>query len=348
MPSPRGVVDLRSDTVTTPTAEMRAAMADAEVGDDAYGEDPTVNRLQSLAAALVGMEAALYVPSGTMANQLALRLLGRPGTEVLCGARAHVYRYEDAAAARNAGIQLRPLPDGDGVLQPVVVDAAVADAANHLPPISAVAIENTSMPASGYPWRTDELRALTDAAVRHNLRVHCDGARIWNAAIARQTEPAALVRGCDTVMFCLSKGLGAPVGSLLCGPADLIGCARTERARLGGGMRQAGVIAAAGVVALETMVERLADDHRRAAVLAAHVAERFPGSVDVAAVETNMVCASLSAFPAALLDRLREHGILAGMIDARTVRFVTHKDVDDGDLERVCRALDDIARTQVA
>ena len=271
-----GVVDLRSDTVTTPTPEMRRAMADAEVGDDAYGEDPTVRRLESLAAGLLGKEAALYVPSGTMANQLALRLLARPGTEVLCGERAHVYRYEHAAAATNSAAQLRPLPDADGTLAPADVARAAASQQHHLPAISALFVENTHMPASGRPWRVTELEAVTAVARDAGFAVHCDGARIWNAAIALGTAPSELTAGTDTIMFCLSKGLSAPVGSLLCGPRALITEAREQRARLGGGMRQAGVIAAAGVVALETMVERLADDHARARTLADVLAERVP------------------------------------------------------------------------
>src|SRR5438105_3529196 len=193
MASPSGVVDLRSDTVTTPTPEMRRAMADAEVGDDAYGEDPTVNRLESLAAALLGKEAALYVPSGTMANQLALRALGRAGTDVLCGERAHVYRYERAAAAGNARVQLRPLPDHDGVLHASDVDRAAADQHHHFPPISAVAIENTHMPASGRPWRAHEIAVVADTAARHRFALHCDGARIWNASIALAVSPADVV-----------------------------------------------------------------------------------------------------------------------------------------------------------
>jgi threonine aldolase len=340
MASPSGVVDLRSDTVTTPTPEMRRAMADAEVGDDAYGEDPTVNRLESLAAALLGKEAALYVPSGTMANQLALRVLGRAGTEVLCGERAHVYRYERAAAAGNARIQLRPLPDHDGVIDAALVDGAAADRHHHFPPISAVTIENTHMPACGRPWRAHEIDAVADAAAPHGFALHCDGARIWNASIAVGVSPADLVARADTVMFCLSKGLGAPVGSLLCGTRDTMGVAREERARLGGGMRQAGVIAAAGIVALETMVERLADDHRRARTLAAALAERFPGSVEPREVETNIVCAQSRALPRALLDHLAGVGVLAGTIDTETTRFVTHKDVDDADIARVIAALD--------
>jgi threonine aldolase len=340
----RGIVDLRSDTVTRPTPEMRRAMAEAEVGDDAYGEDPTVNRLESLAAALLGKEAALFTPSGTMANQLALRVLGRPGTEVLCGERAHVYRYERAAAAGNAGVQLRPLPDAGGVLDPADVEHALRARHHHLPEISALAIENTHMPASGRPWRVGELDAVLAIARAHDLAVHCDGARIWNAAVALGVAPRELVAGVDTAMFCLSKGLSAPVGSLLCGPRDMITRARSERSRLGGGMRQAGVLAAAGIVALETMVERLADDHERAQVLARTLAETFPGSVDPATVETNIVCARADRLPADVVARLAAHDVLVGTIDPDTVRFVLHADVDDDALTRARRALTAISQ----
>ena len=258
------MIDLRSDTVTVPTAEMRRAMADAEVGDDVYGEDPTVNRLESLAAALLGKEAALYVPSGIMANQLAIRVLATPGTEVLCPDHAHVYRYEAAAAPLNSGVQMHPLwdlPDG--------ISTAIVGRAHHLPSPSLLVIENTYMPLSGAPIAADEMKTLCALAHDGGIRVHVDGARIWNAAIALGTSPSALVAPADTVMFCLSKGLSAPVGSVLCGPTEVIADARAHRSRLGGGMRQAGIIAAAGIVALETMVERLADDHRRARTLAA-------------------------------------------------------------------------------
>jgi threonine aldolase len=335
-----GRVDLRSDTVTTPTDAMRAAMAAADVGDDAYGEDPTVNRLESIAAALLGTEAALYVASGTMANQLALRVLGRPGTEVLCGERAHVYRYEHAAAPGNAGVQLRPVPDPEGAFPPSVVTRASEDAQQHLPSLSAVTIENTHMPAGGRPWRLAEVAAVAGASHAHGLGVHCDGARIWNAAIATGVAPRDLCDPVDTVMFCLSKGLAAPIGSLLCAPQAAIYIAREHRERLGGAWRQAGVIAAAGIVALETMVERLADDHVRARRLADALAARFPGSVDPETVETNIVCAAASRLPPRLLERLAVEGVRGGMIDARTVRFVTHKDVDDHDLDRAIGALD--------
>ena len=344
MASRGGIVDLRFDMVTVLILEMRRAMADAEVGDDAYREDPTVNRLESLAAALLGKDAALYVPSGTMANQLALRLLGRPGSEVLCGERAHVYRYERAASAGNARVQLHPLPDRGGVLTPTDVARAIAGPAHHLPPISALTIENTHMPESGRPWRVSEIDAVAELARAHGLAVHCDGARIWNAAIALGVAPRELTALTDTTMFCLSKGLGAPIGSLLCGPRDLVDEARFDRSRLGGGMRQAGVIAAAGVVALETMVERLADDHDRARQLATALADRFPGSLEPEHVETNIVCARAEVLPEHLLTALAERGVLAGTIDIDTVRFVTHHDVDDADLARAIEALDAIAR----
>jgi len=340
----RAPVDLRSDTVTRPTPEMRRAMAEAEVGDDAYGEDPTVNRLESLAAALLGKEAALFTPSGTMANQLALRVLGRPGTEVLCGERAHVYRYERAAAAGNAGVQLRPLPDGGGALDPRDIEQALLGQRHHLPEISALAIENTHMPASGRPWRIDELDAVLHVARDGGLAVHCDGARLWNAAVALGVAPRELVAGVDTAMFCLSKGLAAPVGSVLCGPRDLIARARSERSRLGGGMRQAGILAAAGIVALETMVERLADDHARARTLAETLADTFPGSVDPAAIDTNIVCARAAALPDDVLAQLAAHEVLAGTIDPATVRFVLHADVDDDGLARARQAIAAIAR----
>jgi threonine aldolase len=332
-------VDLRSDTVTTPTPEMRRAMAEADVGDDAYGEDPTVHRLETLAAALLGMEASLYVPSGTMANQIALRTLGVPGTEVLCGGRAHVLRHEHAASAVNAGVQLRPLPDGDGRLHADDVAHALTGAAHHLPEISAAFLENTNMPASGRPASAAEIGPVVEVARGHGIKVHCDGARIWNAAVALDVSPAALVEGCDTVMFCLSKGLGAPVGSVLCGTREHLEVARAHRARLGGQMRQAGVIAAAGVVALETMVERLADDHARARRLAEVVADVFPGSVDPADVLTNIVCAQARAFPPDLLEALAADGVLAGTVDPDTVRFVTHKDVDDAGLDHAIAVL---------
>jgi threonine aldolase len=335
----QGIVDLRSDTVTRPTEEMRDAMGAAEVGDDAYGEDPTVNRLQTLAAALLGKEAALFVPSGTMANQIAVRALSRPGTQVVVPERTHVYRYEAAAAPMNAGVQLVALADVDGVITAEQVDAVFEGSAHHLPSVSMVWIENTHMPAHGRPLTAGQVGAVAAVARARGVPLYCDGARIWNAAVALGVSPAELVAECDAMMFCLSKGLGAPVGSVLCGSAPLIAEARSHRQRLGGGMRQAGVIAAAGIVALETMVERLADDHVRARRLADAIAERFPSALDPANVRTNIVCCPIRALPGQVLERLRTAGILAGTLDASTVRFVVHKDVDDDGIERACRAI---------
>src|SRR4051794_13362555 len=303
MAFPDGRIDLRSDTMTTPTAEMRRAMADAEVGDDEYGEDPTVNRLQSLAAGLLGKDAALYTPSGTMANQLALRVQGRPGTEVLCGQRAHIYRYEDAGVAWNAGMQVHPLDDAGGVWgADAVVDAV--GGMMHGAAISVCALENSYMSESGRPWTVDEVRTVAAVAREHGIAVHVDGARIWNTSIALGVPPSQLCAPADTVMFCLSKGLAAPVGSLLCGPRGVIDEARVHRHRLGGTMRQAGVIVAAGIVALERMVDRLADDHANAKRLATALAERWPGCVDPDQVRTNVVCAPIDTLPDGILAKL--------------------------------------------
>jgi threonine aldolase len=314
-------------------------MADAEVGDDVYGEDPTVNRLESLAAGLMGKDAALFVPSGIMANQLAIRVLAPGGTEVLCPDLAHVYRYEGSAAPLNSGVQMHPLwdvPDG--------INAAIEGRRHHMPTPSLLVLENTYMAASGAPLAADEMSTLCKLAHSGGLRVHIDGARIWNASIALDTAPRALVRDAETVMFCLSKGLAAPIGSVLCGSASLVAEARAQRSRFGGGMRQAGVIAAAGIVALETMVERLADDHARAANLARALADRWPGSLDPAAVRTNIVCAQLSKLPDHFVERLREHNVLSGTIDPRTLRLVTHKDVDDDAIARTIKAFDEIRK----
>ena len=286
----------------------------------------------------MGMEAALYVPSGTMANQLAIRAHVRPGTEIVCAPRAHVYCYEDAAAARNAGAQMRPIDDWSEL------GRALDGSAHHLPVVSLVTVENTYMPEHGRPLPVDAVRAIVDTAHRRGVPVHCDGARIWNAAIALGVPPAELLAGCDTAMFCLSKGLAAPIGSVLCGPADLIAAARADRHRLGGGWRQAGIVAAAGIVALETMVERLADDHARAHAFAAAIAERWPGALDPSAVRTNIVCADARALPERVVARLAEHGVLCGTIDPLTVRWIFHHDVDDEGLAHAVSVLDALAR----
>lgn len=334
MPS---IVDLRSDTVTRPTPEMRRAMADAEVGDDVYGEDPTVNALQELFAQRVGMEAALFVPSGTMGNQLALRLLARPGASVVAGARQHVVVYENGAAGRNAGIQFHTVDDADGTISPDDVAWALAAADHHYPRPALVCIENTHMPADGAVWPLERLKAVRAAAA--GLPVHMDGARLFHAEVASGVRAADFCAEATTVMCCLSKGLSAPVGSLLAGPADVMAEARWERQRLGGGMRQAGVIAAAGLVALRDMVDRLAEDHDRARRLAEAVAERWPdGGCDPARVRTNVVTWRHHDAEA-VLDHLRQHGVLAGTIAPGLLRLVTHREVDDAGVQQAKEAL---------
>ncbi len=332
-------VDLRSDTVTRPTPEMRRAMADAEVGDDVYGEDPTVNALQDAFAERVGMEAALYVPSGVMANQLAIRLLAPQGTVVVAGRRQHVVVYENGAAGRNAGVQFQAVDDDQGIVSPADVAWALAAVHHHHPRPGLLSLENTHMAAGGTAWSLDTLRETVAVADAVGLPVHLDGARLFNAEVSTGTPAAAYCEPVTTVMCCLSKGLCAPVGSVLAGPADLIDEARLERSRLGGGMRQAGVIAAAGLVGLRTMVDRLADDHRRARRLADAVADRWPeGGCDPAAVETNIVTWTHSDTDA-VVRHLAEHGVLVGTIAPWTLRIVTHNDVDDAGVETAVAAL---------
>jgi threonine aldolase len=331
------LVDLRSDTVTQPTADMRRSMADAVVGDDDYGEDPTVRALEEAFAARVGKPAAVFVPSGTMANQIAFRVLTTAGTAVVAGRRQHVVSYEYGAAARNSAVQFHAVDDADGMLDPADVRWAREASSYHQPTVSLVSIENTHMAASGAPWTMDRLRAVTAAA--GDVPVHLDGARLFNAETATGVAASTWAAPVTTVMCCLSKGLCAPVGSLLAGPDDVITAARQERKRLGGGMRQAGVLAAPGLLALERMVERLPEDHARAARLAEAVAHRWPDcGLDPAAVRTNIVTFA-HAEPDKLLNHLEREGILAGTIAPRTVRLVTHHDVDDAGLGRALGAL---------
>ncbi len=314
---------------------MRRAMADAEVGDDGSGEDPTVNRLEATFAERVGMEAAVFVPSGTMGNQIALRVLGRPGTVVVAGATQHIVGFELGAAGLNAPVQIHAVPDTDGVLDPADVGYAVALAQHHWPEVSAVAVENTHMYAGGVPWPLAPLDALAGLG----LPVHMDGARLFNAEVAMGIPAADYAARTTTVTVCLSKGLGAPVGSLLAGPAELMTRARAERKRLGGAMRQAGVLAAPGLVALDEQVDRLADDHDRARALACAIAQRWPGSVDPDAVRTNIVVA-VQADAAGVLARLETAGVLAGTVAPGRLRFVTHLGIDDDAIERACRAIE--------
>ena len=333
MPDSQGRVDLRSDTVTQPTPAMRKAMADAEVGDDGFGDDPTVNHLQDVFAEIVGKEAALFMPSGTMANQIALRILGAPGSIVLAGRRQHLVVRELGAAGQNGTAQLVTLDDVDGVVDIDEVRRWLADARVGWAPVSALFVEDTHGEAGGRVWPIERLHALGSL----DVPVHLDGARLWNAAVASGTSMAERASSATTVTCCVSKGLGAPVGSLLAGPEELIGRARHERKRLGGMMRQVGVLAAAGLVALDR-VERLHEDHARAGRLAEAAAERWPGSVDPATVDTNIVRITHPE-PGALLRHLAAAGVLAVPASATMVRLVTHADLDDTDIHRVTDAL---------
>jgi threonine aldolase len=330
------LVDLRSDTVTQPTPAMRRAMAEADVGDDDYGEDPTVRALEEAFAARVGKPAALFVASGVMANQVAFRVLSRPGTAVVAGRRQHVVAYEYGAAAKNAGIQFIGLDDGGGTIQADDVLSARQAADHHQPAVSLISIENTHMAASGAPWSLDALRAVAEAA--GPVPMHLDGARLFNAEVATGVPAAEWAAPATTVMCCLSKGLCAPVGSLLAGSEDVIAEARIERKRLGGGMRQAGVLAAPGLLALNVMVERLGEDHRRAGRLAHAVAARWPGSIDPSTVRTNIVVFAHNEAEK-LLAHLEAHAVLAHVIAPGTVRFVTHRDVDDAGIARAMEVL---------
>jgi len=337
MPDNGERIDLRSDTVTLPDPEMRRAMAEAEVGDDVYGEDPTVIRLEAEGAAAVGMEAAVFVPSGTMGNQIALHLHGTRGEEVICDARSHVFLYEMGGMAALSGLIPCTVPSPAGLLDPDAVDAAVVRDDTYHARSGVLVVENTHNMGGGTVYDRPHLERLLAVAHAYGLPVHCDGARIFNAAVALGTTADVLAAGFGSVMFCLSKGLGAPVGSLLCGSRDFIAEARRVRKMLGGGMRQAGVIAAAGLVALRKGPGRLADDHENAGRLARALAE-LPGvELDPASVRTNIIIGHLTPalpFPAeggdltgALLGRLREAGVLGSWVARDRVRFVTHRDV---------------------
>jgi threonine aldolase len=324
------MIDLRSDTVTRPDPEMRRAMAEAEVGDDVYGEDPTVAKLEEEAAAALGCEASVFVPSGTMGNQIALHLHGRPGDEVVCDALSHVFRFEMGAMAALSGLMPRTLVSPRGLLDPAAVEAVIdRDPAFHAR-TGVLAVENTHNIAGGVVYDRPRLESLLAVAKRNGLPVHLDGARIFNAATALGTTAAALARGFDSVMFCLSKGLGAPVGSMLCATRPFIQDARRTRKMFGGGMRQAGIIAAAGLIALRKGPGRLAEDHENARRLAMALTE-VPGvEVDPATVQTNIVLCRISdelGRAAGFLARLKANGVLASQVSADQVRFVTHLDV---------------------
>jgi threonine aldolase len=330
-------VDLRSDTVTQPTPEMREAIAAAVVGDDGYGEDPTIGALERRFATMVEKEASLFVPSGVMANQIALRLLAQPGDVIVAGRGQHLVSFEMGAAARNSSVQFATVDDTTGTLELADVLEVIDAEGDHQPHVAAVTVENTHMLSGGTPWDVEDLRALASAIGERSL--HLDGARLFNAVVATGTTAAEYAQPATTVMTCLSKGLCAPVGSLLAGPAVLMERARVERKRLGGAMRQAGFLAAAGLVALDTMIERLKDDHVRARQLAELFAVAFPEShYDPSTCQTNIVSFN---HPQArqIVEELAQLGVEGGTVAPRRARFVTHSGVSDDDVDFVAGVL---------
>jgi len=336
------LVDLRSDTVTRPTPGMREAMLGAEVGDDVLDHDPTTQALEEKVAALLGKEAALFFPSGVQANQTALAVQGRMGSEVIHEAGAHIFNYEEGAGAALSGLQLRPVVTPDGLLTPDLVRDAIRPASPYVPPTCLIALENTHNGAGGKILPLDTMKRIRSVALEAGLPVHLDGARLWHACVETGSSPSEFGFLADTVMVCLSKGLGAPVGSLLAGSREVMDRAWRVRRRLGGGMRQSGILAAAGIYALDHHRERLAQDHARARALASG-AEEIPG-IEVVVPETNIVMLDFPDEGVSLdgvLAALAAAGVLMVRFGPRRLRAVAHLDVDD---EGISRALDVLSR----
>jgi threonine aldolase len=340
--TPESFVDLRSDTVTRPSPEMRHAIAEAEVGDAVLGDDPTANELERYAAELLGKERALFFPSGVMANTTALMVLAEPGTEAVIDATGHMLNWEESAGAHLAGVQFRAVPTRDGLLRPEEAAEAIRPASRFLPRTSVVCLENTHNTAGGRVLRVVQMQAVAELARERGLRVHLDGARLPNAAAATGLPMWAWAAHADTVMVALSKGLGAPVGSILAGSAELMEKAWRLRRRLGGGMRQAGILAAAGLYALRNNLARLEEDHRRADALARRVAG---AGVAVLKPQSNIVMVDLEderLDPAAVLRGLAERGVWMTQFGPRRLRAVTHMDVDDAAIERAAGAFAEV------
>ena len=329
----KSVIDLRSDTVSKPGEAMRRAMAEAEVGDDAFGDDPTVNRLEAMAAEVTGKEAAVYVPSGTMANLIAVMTHTQPGDEIVLGDQCHIFNYEVAGAARIANVQTHPLKNReDGSLDPDDLRAAIREPGIHVPRSALLCLENTHNRCGGAALPSAKISELAGIAHAGGMSVHLDGARVFNAQAALGTPVAAIVRDCDTVSFCLSKGLGCPVGSLVCGSRDYIALARRNRKILGGGMRQAGVLAAAGVYALQNNVARMSEDHLNAARLADGL--RTYDAFRLNRPQSNIIVADiLRGTVAGWLSALREMGVLAVPFGPTRIRMVTHINISSADID---------------
>jgi threonine aldolase len=327
-----------------PTPEMRQAMATAPLGDDVFGDDPMVNQLQDVAAARLGKEAAMFVPSGTMGNVVGVGVATRNGEEMIADADSHVFLFEGAGAASLAGVQIRPVTTASGVMTPAQIEAAIRPRNDvHQPITAAITFEDTHNVHGGVVWPLDDLRAAYETARAHGLRVHLDGARIFNASIATGVKVADIAACADTVTFCLSKGLACPSGSVFCGSAEDVEQARRWRKRLGGAMRQAGVIAATGLIALDTMVDRLAEDHSNARTLAEGLAE-LPGiRCDLSRVQTNLVYFDVDVMTgAAFEDECRKRGLLGGATYGHRVRFVTHYGITSGDIQSTLKICEEV------
>jgi threonine aldolase len=336
-------IDLRSDTVTTPTPEMREAMAEAEVGDDVYRDDPTVNKLEELAAEMLGKEAALFVPSGTMGNLLALLVHCQRGDEVIVGNQSHIYLNEAGGMAALGGIQACPLPNQlDGTLALDDIRTSIRSEDVHHPITRLICLENTQNICGGVPLTADYTRQVGELARRSNLFLHIDGARIFNAAAAQNISARELVEPADSVMFCLSKGLAAPIGSILVGTRKFIARARHLRKMLGGGMRQVGIVAAAGIISLEKMTKRLSEDHARAKKLADGLRQVDGLVVDANSPYTNMVYLNLSENVQTdahqITQKMKDHGVLVDPESPRRFRLVTHYWIDDQAVEKTVSA----------
>lgn len=336
------LIDLRSDTVTKPSEEMRRAMAQAEVGDDVFGEDPTVNQLQEMAAELLAKEMALFVPSGIMANQLSIRALTQPGDEVILEAQAHIFHYEAGAGGALAGVQFYCLEGRRGILEPEQVESAIRTDEYYLPPTRLICLENTHNRGGGTTYPLDKIMDIGKIARHRGVAMHLDGARIFNASVACGIAAGEYARHFDTVSFCLSKGLGAPVGSMICTTKSMIPKLRRLRRMYGGGMRQAGILAAAGIYALKHNVQRLAEDHDHARMLAAALADLKGIQINPEHVETNIVIFDISKTqftPEQAAEALRHEGILLVPFGKTLLRAVTHLDVSRKDIEQAVRVL---------
>jgi threonine aldolase len=332
-------VELRSDTFTKPTRQMRHAMASAEVGDDVWGEDPTANALQEQCAELFGKEAGLFVSSGTMGNELGIKVLTNPGEEIIVEASSHVIEAEVGAPATISQVMLRALPAQRGVFDLDELASAIRPPSRFFTHTSVVCLENTHMNSGGAVLPIDAFRGMAKVARERGVKVHLDGARIFNASVASGVHVREYAAEVDTLSFCFSKGLGAPIGSMLLGPQDLIDRARRTRRMLGGAMRQVGVICAAAKVALQTGIDRLAEDHANAKRLAEGIAESWPGSIDPAQVETNILYVDTGDRDAEeTAGALKDQGVLVGPMGARRLRLVTHRDVDADGIERAIAA----------